>query len=240
MSGVAFENPVPSIGLSRASLDFGSVNSGQTKDPKVTIGNGGSATLTVNSITGGAPRFSVVSPPLPVAIAAGQSADVTVRFSPNAGGAVSGTLSISRNDHTRPAVTIALSGSGAAAAPVISVAPALIDFGAVIVGQTRDSKITIGNSGNADLTVRSISSGSAAFTVVSPVAPFTVAAGASTDATIRFAPAAPGPASSTLTLLSNYPVRLSLTIALSGSNPLNALSSLPTAPAPPHFATPPL
>src|SRR6185369_1266514 len=94
LSGVAFENPVPVIRLGASSIGFDSVISGQTKDLKFTISNGGAASLTVRSIASSNPRFSVTAPSLPVAIEVGHSADVTVRFSPNASGAVSGTLTI--------------------------------------------------------------------------------------------------------------------------------------------------
>jgi hypothetical protein len=230
LSGVAFDNLVPAIITGAASIDFGSVNAGQTKDLKVTISNIGSGALTVSSVGSSNAQFSVVAPSLPVTIPPGQPIDVMVRFSPNASGGIAGVLSIVSNDPTRGAITVAVTGTGGAG-PVasIAVAPESLDFGGVVLGQTKDSKLTVRNTGSAGLTVRSITSSSAAFAVVSPAVPFTVAAGNSTDVTVRFAPSA-GAVSASLTIASNDPAKSSLTIPLSGSGIQNAQPSIAVAP----------
>src|SRR5262249_30883165 len=152
LSGTALDSPAPAIRPGASSLSFGSVNVGQTKDLALTIGNSGAATLTVSSITSSSSRFSVVAPALPLAIPAGQSANVTVRFSPNAAGAVSGMLSIASNDPAQSTVTVALIGTGAAGlAPSISVTPASVDFGSVNSGQIKDATLILSNTGSADL-----------------------------------------------------------------------------------------
>jgi hypothetical protein len=218
LSGVAFDTLVPAIRLGSSSLNFDSVNSGQTKDLKLTIGNAGAATLTVSSLTSSNPRFSVSAPSLPMTILAGRSADVTVRFSPNASGGVSGTLSIASNDPARSAVTVTLTGTGAAGpAPTISLAPASLDFGAISTGQIKDLKLSIGNTGAADLVVRSILSSSSDFTFISSALPVTVVPGRTTDITVRFAPSAGGPASASLTIASNDSARPNLAISMTGS-----------------------
>src|SRR5262249_30407459 len=160
-----------------------------TKDLTLTIGASGAAALTVSSITSSSPRFSVTAPALPLAIPAGQSANVTVRFSPNAAGAVSRTLSVTSNEPAPSTVTLALSGTGTAGlAPSISVTPPSLDFGSVNTGQIKDVTLTLSNAGSADLTISSVASSGAAFTVVSLVAPITIVAGRSVDLTVRFAP----------------------------------------------------
>jgi hypothetical protein len=151
--GTGFNNPVPSISVSASSIDFGSVNFGQTTDAMFTIANAGSGPLTVNSISGVSARFSIVAPSLPVAIAAGLSADVWVRFSPNAAGPVSGTLSVVSNDPTRGMVAITVSGTGVGGpplAPAISISPGSLDFGSLTTGQSKDSKFTIANTGSTE------------------------------------------------------------------------------------------
>src|SRR5205814_3142222 len=134
----------------------------------------------VSSITSSNARFSIVSPALPLTIAASQAADVTVRFAPNAAGSVSGALSIASNDPALGAVTVSVSGTGAGAPPAqtpsISVTPLSLDFGGVTVGQSKDLKFSIANTGGADLLVRSIGTAVAAYTVTAPIAPFTVSA----------------------------------------------------------------
>jgi hypothetical protein len=104
--------------VSPASLDFGAVNTGSTKDLTFAVGNTGNATLTVNSISSSNGRFSVTSPSLPFSVTASGQQSVTVRFAPTAGGAQSGTLTLASND---PAgASVALTGTGnAGTAPTI-------------------------------------------------------------------------------------------------------------------------
>ena len=77
------------------SLDFGSVNAGQSKDLKFTVSNSGNATLTVKSASSGNAVFSATAPAFPFTVKAGQQQDVrTVHFAPAAGGAVSASLTV--------------------------------------------------------------------------------------------------------------------------------------------------
>jgi hypothetical protein len=218
LMGTGFNNPVPSISVSAAAIDFGSVNFGQTKDATFTITNAGSGPLTVNSISGVSSRFRIVAPSLPVAIAAGMAADVTVRFTPDANGPLSGTLSIMSSDPTHGTFAIAVSGTGVGGPPpepAVSVTPRSLDFGSLITGQSKDSKFTIANTGTTDAVVRSITSGSGAFSILSPSGQFTVGAGKSTDVIVRFTPPAAGPVSSALTI--SFTDGSSLMVSVSGS-----------------------
>ena len=101
---------VPVISVSPASLDFGTINSGQTKDLSLTITNNGNAPLTVSAITPTGSAFTVTSS-LPPPIAAASSATVTVRFAPTAGGSQTGALAIASNDPVHPSVSVSLTGA---------------------------------------------------------------------------------------------------------------------------------
>lgn len=112
LAGSGQSQPTPDIAVTPGSVDFGSVTVGGDAERTVTIANAGTATLTVDGLTTGAP-FEVVAPSTPFDIpAGGEDVAVTVRFSPTAGGSVSGELSISSNDPDEPSATVALSGSG--------------------------------------------------------------------------------------------------------------------------------
>jgi photosystem II stability/assembly factor-like uncharacterized protein len=104
----------PAISVTPASLDFGAVAVGATKDLALTVSNGGTAPLTVGALSTSAP-FAVVSPAVPFMVAAGGGQQVTVRFAPSTAGSASGTLSIASDDLLHPNVTVALAGSGAGA-----------------------------------------------------------------------------------------------------------------------------
>lgn len=107
--------PSPSISATPASLDFGSVATGQTKDVALTLRNSGAASLTVNSVTSSNTRFSVVALTTPFTLAANSSRAITIRYAPAAVGAQTGTLTIASSDPARASFGIPLSGSGTAA-----------------------------------------------------------------------------------------------------------------------------
>jgi len=90
-------NP-PAIAVTPARLDFGSVNVGATASLTLTVGNTGSAPLTMSGIASGNPLFAVTAPALPFNVAAGAQQAVTIRFSPTAAGAQTGTLAVASND----------------------------------------------------------------------------------------------------------------------------------------------
>jgi uncharacterized protein YkwD len=94
------------------SLAFGLVEVGKTSESTLTIGNGGTATLSVSGIT--VPDGYSVSW-TNGAIAPGASQQVAVRFAPQAARTYDGTLTV-HADHTAGANTAAMSGSGAAPA----------------------------------------------------------------------------------------------------------------------------
>lgn len=115
----------PVIGLVPASLDFGSVSLGQTKDLALAVRNSGAAALTVNSIVSDNTRFAIISPAMPFNVSAGAQQVVLVRFSPASTGVQTGLLSINSNDPAQAKVTIPVSGNGIAPPPTTcSVAPA--------------------------------------------------------------------------------------------------------------------
>ena len=95
-----------------ASLDFGSVTIGQSQDLTVTVRNNGNAALTVSAATVTGATFRVTGPQTPFSVAVGGSQAVTVRFTPSAAGAVSGTLLLASNDPARASVTVSLTGNG--------------------------------------------------------------------------------------------------------------------------------
>jgi uncharacterized protein (TIGR03437 family) len=203
-----------SIDVSPTSLDFGSVPAGQERVLQLTVRNVGGLSLTVSAITSSNPAFTILSPSIPFTLASGVQQAVQVRFLAPSLGSQSGALSISSNDPSRPVVTVPVQGTGATAAgPSLSVAPS-IEFGSVNVGLSRDLPLTIRNNGNSTLTVNSITSSNAQFTVVSATT-FNVAPNSEVDVTVRFSPTAVGLQSGALTIRSND-ANSTATVAVSG------------------------
>jgi len=218
LTGTGGATQAPAIAVEPASLDFGNVTVGQTRDLTVTVRNTGSANLTVNSIASSNARFSATLPAPPFTVTAGASQTVTIRFSPTAAGPQSGTVTFNSNDPATPARAVSVIGSGATAqAPTIALDPATLAFGTVTVGQSRDLTVNVRNSGSANLTVNSITSSNARFSATLPAAPFTVAPGASQTATIRFSPTAAGAQSGSITFNSNDPANPARAVSVSGA-----------------------
>ncbi len=107
----------PQASVSPASLNFGSVVLGQTKDLAFAVRNSGAGALTVNSITSDNARFAVISPAIPFNVSTGAQQVVLVRFTPSAVGNVSGTLSVGSNDPAQAVVTVSATGIGPVTPP---------------------------------------------------------------------------------------------------------------------------
>ena len=82
----------------------------------------------------------------------GAAFDDTVRFSPTALGTVTGVLTVVSNVPTSP-TTLPLSGTGAPLEVTLSMDPTYIFFGDVPIGSTRDTTLTVTNTGNDTLLV---------------------------------------------------------------------------------------
>jgi hypothetical protein len=105
-------SPTPSsagLSASPSSLSFGNlaVNGSSSQTVKVTNTGTAAITITQDTITGSAFSTGLTTP---MSLNAGQSANVSVVFSPKAAGTASGSLLLASN--TTASLTIALSGNG--------------------------------------------------------------------------------------------------------------------------------
>lgn len=99
-----------------SAINFGAVTVGESASQNLTITNTGSAqTLTIDAgttLTGTDKiNFSILSS-LPITLNPGDSADLTVQFTPNAKADFAATLALSSNDMSENTINVALSGSG--------------------------------------------------------------------------------------------------------------------------------
>lgn len=118
-----------------------------------------------------------------------------------------------------------------ATAPVIAVNPTSLVFGNVRIGMISTLQAAITNTGNATLTVSSLTtSGTAEFALTNaPALPFNVPAAGSTVVTVRYAPTNLGSDSGTLAIGSNDSAHPTLNVALSGTGIAPSLTVTPTA-----------
>ncbi|OGG43600.1 MAG: hypothetical protein A3F84_24070 [Candidatus Handelsmanbacteria bacterium RIFCSPLOWO2_12_FULL_64_10] len=194
----------PGYSQSSSSLSLGNVNVGSSGTATFTVSNTGTAALNITGITvtgTDASQFTVSPTTFTVNVGAAAQT-VTVTFTPTSSGDKSASLSIAHNAAGSPS-SVALSGTGMAA--VISVSTTSLAFGDVQVGQNKALTFTVGNTGNAALTISSIArtgADSAQFTV-SPTS-FTVNTGAvAQTVTVTFTPSSAGAKSASLSIAHN-------------------------------------
>jgi hypothetical protein len=185
-----------------SSLAFGNVQVGSTQSLAETLTNSGGSSLTISqaSVTGAG--FGVTGPSLPLSLNPGQSTTFNLTFTPQAGGAQSGSLSMMSNGST-PTIAIPLTGTGVLSAGTLSSNPASLSFGNVQLGNTKAVSETLMNSGNSSLTISQANLSSNSFTVSGLALPLTLNAGQSTTFSVVFAPQSSASIGGNLTIVSN-------------------------------------
>jgi hypothetical protein len=121
LSGFAATSLASRFDADASRVDFGSVTAGQSKDTAFTVRNTGGAALVISSVTSSNPAFTAIAPVAPIRVEAGAQQVVTLRFSPTAAGAQSGTITFASNDPDRPSTAVAVSGQGQNAARAATV-----------------------------------------------------------------------------------------------------------------------
>ena len=189
------------LGASPTSLSFGSVTVGSNQTLSETVTNTGGTSVTISQVGISGSGFSLSGITAPVTLTAGQSASFTVTFTPTAAGSASGTITLTSNA-TNPTLTIPLSGTGVAPVGQLSVSPATLSLGSVVVGTSGSASGSLTASG-ASVTVSAVSSTNSVFSVGGLSLPVTIPAGQSTSFSVTFSPRTAGAANATLTFTSN-------------------------------------
>ena len=191
----------PVANLSTNALSFGNqtVNTSSAAQT-VTLNNIGSTTMSITSITPSS-QYSETDN-CGTSVIAGGSCTINVSFAPTATGNQPGTLTISDNAPGSPQ-SVTLSGTGtAAAAPAVSLSPTGLAFGNQTINTTSGAQsITLTNSGNASLSINSISA-SAPYSQTNTCGA-SVGAGGQCTISVKFAPTATGSQPGTLTITDN-------------------------------------
>jgi len=205
----------PAVSLSPTSVNFGNHNVGAASAAQtVTLSNSGSAALTISNIAisgTNAADFAQTNtcPNGSNTLAAGSSCTISVTFTAGALGARSGTLTFTDSATDSPQ-SVALSGNGVTAAPLVSLSPTIINFGNQNVGTSSSVQtITLTNTGTTPLSISSIAitgtnAADFAQTSTCPIGGSnTLAASASCTINVTFTPAASGSRSAGVTFTDN-------------------------------------
>jgi hypothetical protein len=207
-ASVAPPPPAPVASYTPTSLALGTVAIGSTGTAQsVTVNNTGNASLSITSITSSSADFTIAggtcSAGGSIAVGApGCTVSVALRPTGTAG-AKSGSLAIVTNGGNG---TVSLSGTATPApAPTTTLTPT-VAFGSLNVGSTSATQTAIlGNTGNAPLTIGTLSTGSTEFAITPGgcTTVGTVPAGSTCPVTLTFTPSGAGARSATLTVTHN-------------------------------------
>ena len=196
------------LGNTPSTLTFGQVTVGQASTVSVVTVKSSSFAALSNLSSSVSGDFALRSGTCGSSLAISSTCTIGVIFNPTAAGSRAGTLSISHSGLTTP-VTIALTGTGAAAAQAtIALNATTLNLGSQVVGVAGTAQtLSVSNTGAAALSFTGIALAGAAatdFTTGGTCAVGTpVAANGACTVTVRFAPSATGSRAATLTLASN-------------------------------------
>lgn len=220
------------IAISSSSLNFGTVGVGGSKTMPETLSNPSTSTITVSQASATGSGFSIKGLALPVSLSPNQQVAFTVVFAPKAAGSATGSLTIVSDAANSP-LGVALSGT-VSAPGTLAANPSSLAFGNVQAGGTANLPETLTNTGGASLTISQANVTGTAFSISGLSLPVTLDPNQSVTFTATFSPTGAGPASETLTVVSDASDP-SLGIGLSGTG--TAASQLSVSPASLDFGT---
>jgi hypothetical protein len=186
---LGFGSPVtPLLTGSATSFPTTTLASSSQKTVTLTATNA----LTLTKLTSSSSQFSVgtPSPALAAQLAAGQTIQIPLTFTPTQTGLVGGTLTAETN---LGPISFAMSGNGQAAGALLTSTPSLVSFGGTSVGGHLSGAATFRNVGGAPLTINAIKLPSAPFGASGlPAVGSSIPVGGSVTINLTFDPTAAG------------------------------------------------
>jgi hypothetical protein len=187
----------PVVVLAPANLTFAGQNVGTTSAGKqITLTNSGNATLNIAGISASG-DFAQTNT-CGASLGAGSSCTINVTFTPTAGGARNGTLTVS-DDASGSSQAASLTGTGLTPGASASLLPSSLSFPGTNVGSSSASQqATLTNTGSIALSILSVSA-SGDFNQTNTCGT-SLAGGANCGITVNFTPTASGARSGSLSV----------------------------------------
>jgi len=179
-----------------ARLWFGKVPVGQSSSLSVVLTNVRSSSETLISLSTSGSGFSVSGPTFPLVLKAGQTATLTITFTPKAAGLAGGGVLVHG-----PNLNVPFTGTGITVGQ-LAISPATLNFGNVYIGSS-GTQTSILSAVGGSVTVSSATSNNPQYVVSGATFPMTIKAGQSADLSLVFSPTLTGTDSATLTISSN-------------------------------------
>jgi hypothetical protein len=217
LSGTSTAAPSPQLTVSAASLSFGSVTVNTAAAQSLTLTSTGTAPVTISSAAVTGAGFTIVASSFPVTLNPTQSVTLQVQFDPTTTGTVSGQIAISSNSTTGSADSVALSGTGTAANPQLTISAGSLSFGSVTVNTATTQSLILTSSGTTPVTLTSAAITGAGFTTVGGGFPVTLNPMQTLTLQLQFDPTTAGALTGQLTINSNSTTGSSAVVSLSGT-----------------------
>ena len=172
-------------------LRFEAVPVGQSQTVLATVTNSGSTSVTITGASSSNAQFITSSLSWPVVLAAGQSVNVSVTFTPTTEG-WTGTNNITFSCAApSPVFDLEVMGTGVHSV-ALAANPSTLSFPTVLVGQTDTLPVVITNSNSSNVVVTNILSRTSQFAISGPALPVTLAQGQSVTVNVSFTPQSAG------------------------------------------------
>jgi len=216
LSGTGTTAATSVLSVSPSSVAFGTVSVGSQVTKTVQLASTGTASVTISGMTFSGSGISITGLAVPLTLAAGKDASLTITYKPSSAGTLAGSVSIASNA-SDPSELIGLSGTATTApTSTLTATPSSITFGNVVIGTQTTQTIRLANSGTANVTVSGLAPSVAAVSVSGLTVPITLAPGTSANFTAAFKPTAASSVSGNITVTSNA-TDSSMPIALTGT-----------------------
>jgi hypothetical protein len=193
----------PQILVTPTSIPFGSITTGTSTSASLTLKNTGTADLNITAITPSGAGYSVSGFILPLTLTPGASAVGNVAFAPATTGTLNGSVTITSNSATA-APTVTLTGLGVAPATfLLSVSPTSLTFGSILTGNSSTLPVTLTNTGTGSVSITAGNVTGTGYTISGITFPLAMAAGATKNVNVSFAPQISGTANGSVSFVSN-------------------------------------
>lgn len=180
----------PQLVCSPASLKFGSIALGQLETQLINLTNTGQTSVAISAISVSNSQFAASGLTVPVNLAAGQSVNLNVTFTPNTKGWTSGEITFTSNA-SNPNLKLSVGGTGVASEALIA-APSSLSFGQVPIGDSSALTVVLTNDRTWKETLKAVQVVGSGFSLSGPSFPLTLDGGQSTSLNVTFKPQVAG------------------------------------------------
>jgi hypothetical protein len=211
-----------------SGLRFGMVDVGQTETQLASLTNAGSTSVVISSMAVSGSEFSISGLNLPLTLAAGQSVDMNVAFTPTSDGWTGGTIQFYSNA-SNATLGLQLAGTGVAS-QTLSASPTVLSFGSIATGSHATLPVTVTNLRSWKVTLSGIQTTGSEFSASGPTFPLTLNPGQSIAMSVTFAPQSAGEVGGSVFIFGG-----GLNIPMTGTGTAAAAGQLSVAPSPLNF-----